>query len=163
MNKRILILLCVITGIGSCQQEAAGDWEPTSLMPYGVPVTIMAPDSVVVKTSDMGGLLKDITVRGGEEYSIQIYATDAETNDISKIKANQLADVKSNRYFSRIVEEEEAGFIYETQIDSSNINYGFRYIHLQGDKEYIFQTGLTGLYTQEEVERMYEAVKPQGR
>jgi hypothetical protein len=163
MNKRILILLGIIAGLWSCQQEPADDWKLTSLMPYGVPVTIMAPDSVIVKTSDMGGLLKDITVRGGEDYYLQIYATDAETTDISKIKANQLAEVKSNRYFSRIVMEEEPGFIYETQIDSNNINYGFRYIRVQGDKEYIFQTGLTSIYSLEEVERMYEAVKPQER
>lgn len=156
-------MLGVIAGLWSCRQEAADDWKPTSLMPYGVPVTIMAPDSVVVKTSDMGGLLKDITVRGGEDYYIQIYATDAETTDISKIKANQLAEVKSNRYFSRIVREEEPGFIYQTQIDSNNINYGYRYIRVEGDKEYIFQPGLTGIYSLEEVERMYDAVKPQDR
>lgn len=158
--KNWIVILTLVLSFSACRQDEMDQWRSTDLLPYGIPMSIKAPDSIDVETSDMGGLLQDVTIKGGENYYIQIYASDAETTDVAKVKAQQLAQVKSNRYFSEIVEEEEAGFIYQTQIDSLT-NYGFRYIRLQGDKEYIFQTGLTGMYSLEEARRMYEAVKPE--
>ncbi len=160
--KNWIVMLALILGFSACQQDEMDQWRSTDLLPYGIPLSIKTPDSIDVETSDMGGLMQDVTIKGGENYYVQIYASDAETTDISKVKAEQLSEVKSNRYFSQIVEEEEAGFIYQTQIDSIT-NYGFRYIRVQGDKEYIFQTGMTGMYSLEEVRRMYEAVKPESR
>jgi len=155
------ILLSVVCGmiVLSCGMDDAGAWSDTDLLPYGIPITIEAPDSIVVKNSEVGGLMTDVTIKSDEPFDIQIYASDAETNDIAAIKADQLQDVKGNRYFSRIVREEEPGFVFENRIDSNTVNYGFRYVYLQGDKEYIFQTGLSGLFTLEETERMFEAVK----
>ncbi len=143
----------------SCQTDDAGKWSDTDLLPYGIPITVQAPDSLAVKTKDIGRFMTDVTLQSDEPYNIQIFASDAETNDIAAIKADQLQEVKNHRYFSRIVREEEPGFIYETRLDSNTVNYGFRYVYLQGDKEYIFQTGLSGLFSLEETERMYEAVK----
>jgi hypothetical protein len=159
--KKILFLLVTLSVFAACNQEPAQEeWPPLSLLDQtGLPITIMAPDSAVVKMSDMG-ILKDITVKGGDNYYLQIYAASATTNDLAKIKSDKLSEVKSNRYFSKIVREEEAGFIYETKIDSTNINYGFRYALVKGDMEYIFQTGLIGTYELEEIERMYQAVQP---
>ena len=129
-------------------------------MPYGIPVSIMAPDSAEIKADDLGGgLIKDVTIRGKDNYNVQVFATQAETSDMARVKASQLADVKSIRYFEKIINEEEDGFIYQTAIDSNNISYSFRYIVLQGDLEIIFQTGLLGTFSQEEVERMYQAVQ----
>ena len=59
----------------------------------------------------------------------------------------------------KIIEEEEVGFIYETVFDSTATNYGFKYLKIQGDKEYIFQTGLVGTFGLDDVKMMYEAVK----
>ncbi len=156
--KKVLFFLFATMFIGACTQDKGPKWAPLDLMPYGVPLTIEAPDSAKVKTTDLG-LIKDITVKEGEDYYIQLYASSASTNDVAKIKTDQLSEVKNNRFFSKIVKEEADGFIYETAIDSANINYGFRYIYLQGDMEYIFQTGLIGTFTQEETEMMYEAVQ----
>lgn len=149
----------LILGLLSCQSDSTANLQPLDLMRYDIPLTIMAPDSVNVKTMDLV-IQKDVTVKGAltDDYYVQIYAADAATNDIAQVKAEQLTEVKSNRYFSKIVEEEDMGFIYETKIDSTN-NYGFRYIHLQGDKQYIFQTGLIGTFSQEDVKGMYNAVK----
>ena len=162
MKKALLIFLGVGIFFLSCQKESKQDWVATDLLKYGIPITIMAPDSALVKADDLGGgLIKDVTIKGDDNYSIQIYATQATTNDMAQVKAGQLAEVKGNRYFSRIVMEESDGFIYETVIDSSNINYGFRHIRIQGDVEYIFQTGLIGQFTQDEAQRLYAAVRPQ--
>lgn len=157
MKYRIFIAAVLLTFM-ACQQDNREALKPLNLLDYGVPLTIMAPDSAEINTMDMI-VTKDITVKKGEDYFVQIYASDATTTDIAKIKADQLSDVKSNRYFSRIVQEDESGFIYETAVDSSLVNYGFRYILLKGDKEYIFQTGLIGDFSQEDVEVMYKAVK----
>lgn len=156
--KKIISLLALSFLFVYCQQEVQEDLKPLDLLEWGVPMTIMAPDSATVKTMDLGGVLKDITIKGADNYSLQIYATDAATTDVARVKATQLAEVKTNPYFSKIVREEEAGFIYENIVDTENVYYGFRYVRIQGDKEYIFQTGLIGSFTLEEVEKMYSAV-----
>ncbi|MDX1665724.1 MAG: hypothetical protein R3350_00760 [Saprospiraceae bacterium] len=158
-----VVIAVVIISLAACQSEDRNNWRPYDLLPHGIPITILAPDSVKVQKVDLAGILNDVTLRGGEDYYIQIYASEAETNDLAKVKAQQLAEVKSNRYFSSIVSEDEDGFVYQTQIDSNTVNYGFRHIRLQGDMEYIFQTGLVGSFTREEAERMYEAVQPEGQ
>lgn len=161
MRKIVLIAGSCLLFVLSCQKEKQEVWKPLDLLQYGIPITILAPDSSQVKSDDLGGLMKDVTIKAGDDYSVQIYATDALTTDLAKIKAGQLAEVKGNRYFSKIVEEEETGFIYEMMLDTSNINYGFRHVRVQGDKEFVFQPGLVGTFTLEEAKRMYEAVKPQ--
>lgn len=159
MKKSLLFVLAVIL-MSACQRNSTEqDWVEKDLLQYGIPVTIMAPDSAEVNSSDLGGLIQDVTIKKGEDYYIQIYASGAETTDIAKIKSGQLSEVKSNRYFSKIVKEDTDGFIYETMIDSSAINYGFRYVRVQGDKEFVFQTGLVGNFSLQEVEKMYEAVR----
>lgn len=158
--KRIILFSFIALCFAACQSEPGGHLKETDLMPYGIPVSIMAPDSAEIKADDLGGgLIKDVTIRGKDNYNVQVFATQAETSDMARVKASQLADVKSIRYFEKIINEEEDGFIYQTAIDSNNISYSFRYIVLQGDLEIIFQTGLLGTFSQEEVERMYQAVQ----
>ena len=159
MNK-ILAFFFIALFFAACQSESGGGLRETDLLPYGIPVTIMAPDSAEIKATDLGGgIIKDVTIRGKDNYNVQVFATEAETSDLARVKASQLADVKSIRYFEKIVREEEDGFIYQAAIDSNNISYGFRHIVLQGDLEIIFQTGLLGTFSLEEVERMDEAVR----
>ena len=144
----------------ACQSEDHNAWKPKDLLPYGIPLTILAPDSVVVNAGEMVGSMQDVTLQGGETYNLQIFADDANTNDVSRVKADQIAMVKGLRFFSRIVEEEENGFIFEYLIEQNNPTYGFRYIILQGDREFIFQPGLSSMYTLDEARALYEAVKP---
>lgn len=161
MKNRILSLLAAGLTLWACQPGGKGEWKPTDLIRYGVPVVVLAPDSLDVKNQSLArGLVQDVAIKGGEDYDVQLYIAPAETNDISRIKAGLLAEVKSGRSFSRIVREEEPGFIYETRLDSSQLYYGFRYIHLQADKEYIFQSGYSALFSLEQAERLYSAVKP---
>lgn len=157
MRSIIIMTAVVAFACLGCQNNQQEAWKPLDLLEYGIPLTVMAPDSTEVNKMNLGGILQDVTLKNGEDYYIQIYASDATTNDIAKLKAEQLSEVKTNKFFTRVVSEEEDGFIYETKIDTTN--FGFRYIYLQADREYIFQTGLTGTYSLEEVERMMEAVK----
>lgn len=157
--KKVLFTLLSVALLWSCQTDGGSNLVETDLMEHGVPVTIMAPDSAVVKARNMGTLMKDVTVKGEGNYDLQIMASSATTSDLARVKAEQLATVKTNRYFSRIVTEDEKGFLYEMALDSNNLNYNFRYIHLQGDQEIIFSAGMASTLSQEEAERIYEAVK----
>ncbi|MEY2904753.1 MAG: hypothetical protein RJA52_769 [Bacteroidota bacterium] len=145
----------------SCNRSPVDSWKSLDLLPHGVPLKVLAPlpDSAKVNKSDMGTILQDITIKNGDDYFIQIFATQAETTDLAKIKAAQMADVKSNRFYSKIVKEEEAGFIYELMIDSANVNYGFRFIKIQGGMEYIFQPGMSGIFTLDQAQNMYKGVQ----
>lgn len=154
--KYTLSFLCLLVCL-SCGQDKS-DLKPLNLLKYGLPVTIQAPDSAKVKTSDMG-IIKDVVVTDGEQYSVQIFSSTAITIDVKQLKKEQLADVKRNPYFSKLIREEDAGFIYENNVDSTLINYGFRHIKVMGDKEIVFQTGLIGSFSLEDVERMYAAVQ----
>lgn len=150
----LILLFCF-----SCGQDQQ-TLKPLNLLKYGLAVTIEAPDSAKVKTSDMG-IMKDITVIDGDgkDYSLQIFSSQAMSVDVAQIKADQITDAKKNPYFSKIIREDDNGFIYETTIDSTLTNYWFKYIQIMGDQEIIFQPGMGGSFSLEQVERMYESVK----
>lgn len=133
---------------------------PQNLLAYDVPLTIMAPDSAVIKKEDWG-IMQIVTVQKGKDYDLQIQSSEASSTDIATIKAQKIIDVKNERYFSKIVQEDENGFVFETQPDSTTNYYGFYYFTIQGDKEYVIQNGLAGNYTLEQAQNMYKAVKPQ--
>jgi len=159
MKRRLVAIVILGTLLSGCQNGNGNDWQPLDLLEYGLPVTVQAPDSTTVNASDLG-IMQDVTLEGvsDPEYYIQIYASKANNTDIAQIKADQVSDVRSNPYFSRIVEEDEQGFIYETAIDSTNY-YSFRYIYVQGDTEFIFTTGLAKTFNLEQVQQMYEGVR----
>ena len=155
----MIALFCAVSvAFFQCDTGRTGDLQPVDLLPYGMPVTILAPDSPEIKKMDMV-VQQDVTVKKGDDYYVQIFSSDAETRDMSVLLREQLDDVKGNPFFHRIVEEESDGFIYENKLDSLTSTYGFRYVRLIGDKQYIFQTGLIGTFTEDEVRRMYEAVQ----
>ena len=144
--------------LAACGKDTA-NLKQLNLLEYGVPLTILAPDSAKIVSGTLS-FSQDITIKSPEDnYDVQIFVYDATTMDLSRLKASHLAEVKNNEYFSKILEEEPAGFIYETVYDTLSPNYGFKYLKIQGDKEYIFQTGLVGDFELNDVKMMYEAVK----
>jgi hypothetical protein len=80
------------------------------------------------------------------------------THDPLVAIAEQKKTVENSPYFSKFIHEEDHGFIFEKKIDDNNINYDFRYIKLRGGKEYLFQTGLIGKFSEDQVRKMFEAV-----
>lgn len=154
------ILLPLILVLFSCQQDSASAYQPKSLLEYGVPVTVMAPDSVEVEKEDWI-VQQSISLRNEKEgYFVQIWMRQAPTADISALKAEKMAAVKQEDGFSRIVQDDPDGFIFERAVDTATVNFDFRYIQVKGDMEYTYQTDLTTeLFSLEDVERMYQAVK----
>lgn len=158
-NMRSFILLGLISiSLFACKQEPKTNFKSLNLLAQGVPVTIMAPENPEIKTMDML-VSKDITVKKDPDFNVQIYASEAHVSDVSKIKSEHLTEVKDNPYFSKIISDEADGFIYEKQLDSTLTSYGFRYVLVQGDKEYIFQNGFIGIYSLQQIQNMYDAVK----
>ena len=156
----LLFILCLM--VSSCQKDPQSELKPRSLLKWGVALTIMTPDSISVQKSKLGRS-EDITINGYNDFSnykLQIFARTAVTIDMALVKKEQLEAAKGNPFFSKIVKEEDDGFIFEKQLDSTRVNYDFRYIRLQGDREYVFQTSLIGSFTREQVDLMYNAVKP---
>lgn len=125
---------------------------------YEIPITIQAPDSahVMVKTYDE---IRDITIRKGLRYDIQLFEFNPSMSDAVTEKARQKNIVKDMPTFKQIVLDEEHGFVFATQPDSQTVRYDFRYIHIVDQRELLFQTGITGSYSLPEVKRMYDAVK----
>lgn len=157
---RIILLLsvCCLALVG-CGDESANNWGPLDLTAYNVPVTIQAPDSATIVAGTLSGVIDDIIIKSApDRYAIQILASRATTNDMTRLKAEELELVRDNRYFERIVIEEPAGFIFENKIDTTSV-FGFRYIVYRGDREIVFQNTFDGVYTLPETEAMFESVK----
>lgn len=160
MNGRSILVVGITLLLICCSKGNNGEWRSHNLLKYDLPISVMAPDSVII-TADNLMFTKDVTIKGAfdESYSVQIFSSEASTLDPKAIKNQQLLDVKTNPYFKEVIQDEDQGFIYRTEIDSLNINYGFKWIKVQGDNEFIFQNGIGRFFTLEEVEKMYEACK----
>lgn len=147
----------MLTIIG-CKNEAASNYEDLSLLKYGVPFSIKAPADAKVQKASLG-IYEDITIKAGDQYQVQLLVSDATTLDETVIKADLLEDIKRNPFFAELIEETDSGFVYKKEIDSTSINYSFRHVRIQGDKEYIFQPTLVGQFTLDDVKSMYTAVQ----
>ena len=154
--KKYIVILFIAPLLWACG-EGKEKTEALDLMKYGLPIQIMAPAESVVKADDMG-IFKDVTVKKGDNYFVQILSTSATTSDLAALKEDQLVEVKKNIFFNKVILDEPNGFIFEKKIDST-FNYDFRYVKIQGSNEYIFQTGLMGKFSEDDVRTMYESVK----
>jgi len=154
------ILIFTVLTFFACKSETAStsNMEDLDLMKYGLPIKIKAPSGSKVVSEDLG-FVQDVTVKGEDNFYVQILGGSATTTNLADIKASQMKDVEKMPYFSKIVEQDDNGFIFEKEISEDHLNYDFRYIKVQGDKEYIFQTGLIGKFSVDDVKTMYSAVK----
>jgi len=154
--NRLMIILSFSILLFSCTSPA-GNLEDLDLMKDGVPLKMKAPADAVVKTKDMG-IFKDITVKKGDEFYVQITAAQVINNDLASRKSEELEGIKKLNVFSKIVSEDDRGFIFEKK-KGDGFTYDFRSIKFVGDNEYLFQAGLVGSFSQEDVEVMFDAVK----
>ncbi|THH41647.1 hypothetical protein [Neolewinella litorea] len=152
----VLFLALLLVG---CESDGRAGYRDLDLTQYNIPVVIQAPDSAKVVVSNLSGVMDDVTINSpADRYAVQVLASDATTNDMARLKAEELEYVRDNRYFEQIVREEPQGFIFENKIDTTSA-YGFRYIIYRGDREFVFQNSFDGVFTLPEVEAMYESVK----
>ncbi len=153
---KFICTIFILVSLVACSSQPEG--KSLSLLQYGIPLELNAPDDVEVTVDDIG-IWKDVTIMNDKDFNIQLIASESTTFEIAEILEDQLQTVKGGQFFSKIIEEYDDGFIFEKKIDDDNINYDFRHIKLNGDREYIFQTGLLGTFSEEAVRTMYKAVK----
>ena len=154
------MIILVSLFICSCQSDDKNGMVERNLLEYGIPLTILAPDSVNITKTNYG-VSKEVTIQteNSNDYNVQVYLAEATTSDESKVKTQQLEMLQQMPIFSKVILDEANGFIYETVTDSTLHSFGFRRVLIQGSREYIFQTGI-GTFTKEQAEKMYHATKP---
>jgi hypothetical protein len=156
MRLLISVLLGVLV-LSACTSDPASEYKELNLTSYGIPLSIMAPDSAKIKKEDWI-TQQSVSVSQGD-YDVQVWAGER-PGDLATVKANKLAEVKSSDIFSSIIQEDPSGFLFENKLDSSTLYYGFYHFVVQGDYLYTFQNGLRGNFTKDQAERMYAAVQP---
>ncbi len=157
-TKHYTLLLCCGLFISACKEEPTAGMVELDLMSYGMPIVIKAPENPEVRKMDLV-MTTDVTVIKGDDYNVQIFESEADVRDVGQIKARLLSEIQKNPYFFAVIRDDPAGFIYESKVDSSYTNFGFRHVRIQGDKEFVFQQGLRGRFSKEAVEAMYQAVQ----
>jgi len=157
MKWVLLPALFIYCGLLSCRRDPV-PMSTLDLQPYGIPMIIRAPDSTEVVQKDYN-FMRDITIRKLPGFDIQVFELNAPSDDAAGEKLHQLTSVREDPFFRELIHEDEYGFIYSKALDSATLDYDFRLVKLFGDKELIFQTGLAGSFTLEQVEWMYDCVK----
>lgn len=156
-----MVIIGAVILAGCSGDSTPGSWKEHNLLKYDLPVRIMGPDSVRV-TSDNLLFQKDVTIEGVLEdgFGVQIFSSSATSQDATKLKADELAATKEHRYFKELIQDDEQGFIYSTEIDSANVYHQFKYLKVQGSQEYLFQSLSGRKYDLNDVKKMYKAVQP---
>lgn len=151
--KNVLFFVLIAT-LTSCTNEAV-QTKNFDLVTYGIPLTVKAPVKATISQPSGEGevWIEDETTN----FYVQIRKDILSSADIATAKTEELEIVKTMDGFSKIILNEESGFIYETSFDK--VFYDFKYIVIQGDSKYIFQKNFTKESTLEEVEEMYAIVK----
>ena len=156
MTKYFCLLLCGLLIVG-CKTDKSASYPSKDLLKHGFAISVKAQEDAEIKFDDLG-IMQELTISSGNEYNVQILKSESNTTNSKEALYGQKKLVKSDRYFSKMIEEYDNGFIFEKQIDD-NINYDFRYVKLVGEDEYVFQTGMLGTYTEEDVRVMFKSVQ----
>ncbi len=123
----------------------------------GAPIKIKAPADF--KSVASKGIVDEVVVEGSNFY-VQILAQDAlGTTDRKALKAEAMAEVKALKEFSAIVEENEFGFVFESNWEGSTKGYNFRYFVVHGSRIFDFRTNTVANYPKEQVQAMFAAIQ----
>lgn len=154
LNTSYILTLAILI-LSSCGGEQSTS--SIDLMKYGMPIKINAPQDAEITSDDLG-IMQDVTVKYGDDYNVQIFSGSTIEKSAADVALKLKNEVMNGTYFSEIVREEENGFVFKKDIDG-NIDYDFRYVKLSGGSDFVFQTGLYGTYSLDQVEAMMASVK----
>ena len=152
--KFVIPILSILMACGT----SGNNYENLDLMSHGMPIKIKPPKGAIVEFDDLG-IMKDLTVNGEGNYSLQIFSSETQSLDVAKLKNELKSEIESSAFFSKIISESPNGFIYEKKIDEDFINYDFRKIKIQGDTKYVYQAGMGGKYTEEDISQIFNSVE----
>ena len=153
--KYLFLLVSFSLVFMSCKQPVAKSG--TDLMKYGIPYTIDAPDDVSINKVGSGSLT-DVNVKNRAGYDVQIFMGNATTTDLIKLKQQKKEQVVTHPEFVKIVEEYDAGFLYEKKNALSERSFDFSIVKIMGDKEISFEAGNTKSFNEAEVKAMVKSI-----
>jgi len=161
MKRLTLFFLAgmVLAVFGACGSGPTNGWQETDMMKHGLPVKMIVPPDVEVTKSSLGNQ-QDFMVDGGQDYYVQVLMSGGVTGSVSNIVADLRESIESNTVFHEFTHEQEDGFIYEFRLSPELSNFGFRRVRIQGDNEFIFQNGMSKIFTKEQARAMFDAVIP---
>ena len=157
--QRIVVLTCLILLSTACNKGNDIALAQTDLLKYGMPSTVNIPVTANVTKGSFGSIEEVYIKDSASFFNIQIKAVPAGTADVTVSKAEEMSYVRQDPYFSKLVQEDRDGFIYENNVDSTLISYHFKYCILQGGKTFVFENDQGSSPTLEEAKFMYETVK----
>jgi hypothetical protein len=162
MNLRriITVLLISVLFMQSCKDmKSTNDgFIERDLISKGIPLKIMAPEDAEVNIK-VENFYKDITIKKGSDYSVQIICTEALVNEIVAVREELENEVRKNPYFAEIISEDPNGFVYSKKSENGSLIYDFRYIKIEGGQQFVFQAGKYGEFTKEQAMKMFDSVK----
>lgn len=159
-NSVIYMLFIIsISLIFSCKQErnSLDGYVEKDLLSEGIPLKIKAPEDVKVEVS-VRNFYKEIKVKNDKGYFLQILSTEKTSGDIASLLSELKEEVKKDPYFSRFIVEMESGFVFEKKTQDGKLNYDFRHIKVGENQQFVFQSGMYGIFTQEQVIKMFKSV-----
>lgn len=167
MNNLLMVCSFIVLGLAACQtpEPTVEDLFPKqlNLLQHGIPIAIQAPEDAKV-TNRSDNFMQDVVVEG-TDYYVQIYSQNASSASCKTMTSEAKSDVKkSNMTFQRMLTEDDCGFVYEVQAPGDTTKcYNFAYYRVQGNKSFSFSTttGRRKPFTQDQVQRIYAAVKAQ--
>ncbi|MFN9381421.1 MAG: hypothetical protein ACK6BQ_15885, partial [Bacteroidota bacterium] len=139
-----LILIASLGLLQNCSNAKAPHKKgSTSLLSYGITMYVNIPKDVDINRRIVGNIT-EVIVKGKDEkswFELIVQNLPSESEDLAWNKYLQIEDVRNNVYFTRIMEENENGFIYEL-VPRDKPTYHFRYVIVQGSQLYIISTAL---------------------
>ena len=151
--KRLIPLWILAFGIIACNSDGL---ETISLQEYGANIDIKAPAGVEISAEPIG-LRNEIRVKQ-DQFNIIILVAEEATQTAAEMKKEKLGGIEALDIFSKIIQEDDNGFIYEIN-QGADKNYDFRYMYIKNGTSHDFRRNFVGDYTLEEVKTMYNAVK----
>lgn len=158
MLQRTLLLALSALCLACGPDSETADWQEHDLSTYGLPLRVLAPDSVEIRATEMSTVVRDIILTDGAGYELQIFTSPALTDQAVEVRNNQQQLIAENPYFQRFLEVEDNRFLYELNIDGK-VSFGFRQIYLIDQLEVIVQNGLGSLLNLDEAKQMIQNVQ----
>ncbi|TVR83869.1 MAG: hypothetical protein EA409_02160 [Saprospirales bacterium] len=143
--------------LSSCAGDPASDLVETDLMRHGLPLKILAPEELTVRTSSLG-TQEEFVLDGGDDFYIEVHASEGSSGGMEDLVSDLKRTIEGHRFFQEFTLEQSDGFIYEFKINEKHSNFGFRRVRIQGGREYVFRNAPSKIFTEEQAVRMFNAV-----
>ena len=101
-------LLSTILTLTACKNN---NFQPTDLQKYGVPMTVMAPTGVEVKSEEMAGGMNNVTLQK-DKFDVQIIGLQSGAASAQSFLAEKKSELQLSDPTFKIITDDEDGMVY---------------------------------------------------